>query len=146
MSKHLTPASVRANIPLPVENSKTPANLNVGDQLTLTVDDLAFGGEGVCRLATPGNEETGNAPEYFVIFVPFVIPGETITAEITEIKKQYARAKLLKVLTISPERVKPKCKHFTVCGGCQYQHIEYGAQLRYKHKQISDIFIIINSI
>lgn len=134
MSKHLTPASVRANIPLPAANSQTPANINIGDQLTLTVSDLAFGGEGVCRY-----EDASNGTS-FVIFVPFVIPGEQITLEITELKKQYARGKLIKVLTPSPERVKPRCKNFGICGGCQYQHIEYTAQLRYKHKQIKDIF------
>ncbi|MCK9316725.1 MAG: class I SAM-dependent RNA methyltransferase [Verrucomicrobia bacterium] len=128
MSKHLTPASVRANIPLPETATVPTGGINVGDELTLEVCDLAFGGEGVCRV------------ENFVIFVPFTIPGEKITAQVTEVKRQYARAKLLKVLEVSPEREKPRCKYYGVCGGCQYQHIQYEAQLKYKHKQISDIF------
>ncbi len=128
MSKHLTPASVRANIPLPESAEGPPGAVSVGEELTLEVCDLAFGGEGVCRV------------ENFVIFVPFTIPGEKITAKVTEVKRQYARAKLLRVLEVSPERVKPRCKYFGVCGGCQYQHVQYEAQLKYKHKQISDIF------
>lgn len=107
---------------------ETQANFEIGSQLTLDVVDLAFGGEGVCRV------------DNFVIFVPFVIPGEKVTIEITEVKKQYARAKLIKILEPSPSRVKPRCQYFTACGGCQYQHIEYSAQLAYKQKQISDIF------
>jgi tRNA/tmRNA/rRNA uracil-C5-methylase (TrmA/RlmC/RlmD family) len=102
--------------------------LKLTDKITLTIHDLAFGGEGVGRL------------DDFVVFVPFVIVGETVEAEITEVKKNFARAKLLRVVTPSPERVKPECQYFTQCGGCQYQHMEYAAQLRWKHKQIADLF------
>ncbi len=103
-------------------------SLKLADKISLTIHDLAFGGEGVGRI------------EEFVVFVPFVIVGETVEAEITEVKKNFARAKLLRVVTPSPERVTPECKYFTQCGGCQYQHIDYPAQLRYKHKQIADLF------
>jgi tRNA/tmRNA/rRNA uracil-C5-methylase (TrmA/RlmC/RlmD family) len=103
-------------------------SLKIGDKLTLTIHDIAFGGEGVGRL------------DDFVVFVPFVIVGETVEVEITEVKKNFARAKLLRVVTPSPERVTPECKYFSQCGGCQYQHIDYPAQLRFKHKQIADLF------
>jgi tRNA/tmRNA/rRNA uracil-C5-methylase (TrmA/RlmC/RlmD family) len=103
-------------------------SLKLADKISLTIQDLAFGGEGVGRL------------DDFVVFVPFVIVGETVEVEITEVKKNFARAKLLRVVTPSPERVAPECKYFTQCGGCQYQHIDYPAQLRFKHKQIADLF------
>jgi tRNA/tmRNA/rRNA uracil-C5-methylase (TrmA/RlmC/RlmD family) len=103
-------------------------SLKIGDKLTLTIHDIAFGGEGVGRI------------DDFVVFVPFVIVGETVEVEITEVKKNFARAKLLRVVTPSPERVTPECRYFTQCGGCQYQHIDYAAQLRFKHKQIADLF------
>jgi tRNA/tmRNA/rRNA uracil-C5-methylase (TrmA/RlmC/RlmD family) len=109
-------------------------SLKLTDKITLTIHDLAFGGEGVGRL------------DDFVVFVPFVIVGEMIEAEITEVKKNFARAKLLRVITPSPERVKPECQYFTQCGGCQYQHIEYAAQLRCKHKQIADLFERVGKI
>jgi tRNA/tmRNA/rRNA uracil-C5-methylase (TrmA/RlmC/RlmD family) len=99
-----------------------------GDNLTLTITDIAFGGEGVARL------------EDFVVFVPFVAPGEVVEAEVTEVKKRFARAKLLRVLEASPERVEPACRYFGQCGGCQYQHIAYPVQLRLKHKQVADLF------
>ncbi|MEO5803508.1 MAG: TRAM domain-containing protein, partial [Verrucomicrobiota bacterium] len=76
----------------------------------------------------------------FVIFVPFVMVGEEVEVEITEVKKRFARGKLLKVISASPERVTSPCPYFGECGGCQYQHIDYATQLRIKHKQIVDLF------
>jgi tRNA/tmRNA/rRNA uracil-C5-methylase (TrmA/RlmC/RlmD family) len=102
--------------------------LAIGDRCPLTIQDIAFGGEGVGRL------------EDFVVFVPFVLPGEMVEVEITELKKRFARANLIRIIQPSPDRVEPLCRYFRDCGGCQYQHIEYAAQLRLKHKQISDLF------
>ncbi len=102
--------------------------LKIGDKLTLTINDIAFGGEGVGRV------------DDFVVFVPFVIVGEVVEVEVTEVKKSFARAKLVNVVKTSPERVKPECRYFAACGGCQYQHVAYAEQLRIKHKQISDLF------
>jgi tRNA/tmRNA/rRNA uracil-C5-methylase (TrmA/RlmC/RlmD family) len=109
-------------------------SLKLADIISLTIHDIAFGGEGVGRI------------DDFVVFVPFVIVGETVEAEISEVKKNFARAKLLRVVTPSPERVTPECKYFTQCGGCQYQHIGYAAQLRFKHKQIADLFERVGKI
>jgi tRNA/tmRNA/rRNA uracil-C5-methylase (TrmA/RlmC/RlmD family) len=102
--------------------------LSVGGRLSVVIEDIAFGGEGVARA------------DDFVIFVPFVVAGESVEVEITEVKKTFARAKPLKVLKPAPERVTPPCRYFGDCGGCQYQHIDYPAQLRLKHKQITDVF------
>lgn len=102
--------------------------LIVGEKLTLTVGDIAFGGEGVAR----HND--------FVIFVPWVAVGEVVEAEISEVKKQFARAKLLRVLQPAAERVEPLCRYFGQCGGCQYQHLAYEEQLRLKYKQVCDLF------
>ena len=74
--------------------------LKIGDQLTLTISDVAFGGEGVARV------------DDFVVFVPFVLPGEVVEAEVTEVKKSFARARLLRVAQASPERVEPACRYF----------------------------------
>ncbi|MDB6027709.1 MAG: methyltransferase, TrmA family [Verrucomicrobiales bacterium] len=109
-----------------IETTTTP--ITVGAKLTVKIHDIAFGGEGVGRV----NE--------FVVFVPFVLVGEEVEVEITEVKKNFARAKLCKVIKSSSERVEPQCPHFGACGGCQYQHMDYSAQLRFKHKQIADLF------
>lgn len=102
--------------------------LALGDQAQLEITDIAFGGEGVAR------------HEEFVVFVPFVAPGDRVEAEVIEVKKRFARARLLRVTRPSPDRVAPVCPYFTQCGGCQYQHIDYPVQLRLKHKQVADLF------
>jgi len=76
----------------------------------------------------------------FVVFVPFVVPGEIVEAEITEVKKRFARAKLVRVIEAASGRVKPVCAYYGECGGCQYQHLDYPAQLALKHKQVQDLF------
>jgi tRNA/tmRNA/rRNA uracil-C5-methylase (TrmA/RlmC/RlmD family) len=139
-------------------------SLKTGDQITLTIHDLAFGGEGVGRAGAESRVESRGSkaetiPIYaqaldprpstldgLVVFVPFVIVGETVVVEITEVKKNFARAKLLRVEKPVPERVAPECRYFGACGGCQYQHIDYTAQLRFKHKQIADLFERVGKI
>jgi tRNA/tmRNA/rRNA uracil-C5-methylase (TrmA/RlmC/RlmD family) len=101
---------------------------DVGGRHVVTIQDIAFGGEGVARI------------EDFVIFVPFVALGEKVEIELTEVKKRFGRAKLLRIIEASPDRVQPLCQYFGDCGGCQYQHIAYEAQLAMKHKQIGDLF------
>jgi tRNA/tmRNA/rRNA uracil-C5-methylase (TrmA/RlmC/RlmD family) len=103
------------------------AGLVVGTRLALRIDDLAFGGEGVGR------------HQDFVIFVPFVIPGEEVEAELIEVKKKFARARLCRVTVPSPLRVSAPCRYFGQCGGCQYQHLDYPAQLALKQKQVTDL-------
>jgi tRNA/tmRNA/rRNA uracil-C5-methylase (TrmA/RlmC/RlmD family) len=102
-------------------------NLAVGDKVILEIGDIAFGGEGVARL------------EDFVIFIPFVGVEEVVEGEIIEVKKRFARARLLRVVKPCADRVQPQCRYFGDCGGCQYQHLDYPAQLRLKHKQIGDL-------
>jgi len=103
-------------------------DLKPGERRTVTITDIAFGGEGVARV------------EDFVVFVPFTLVGETVEVELTEVKKHYARGRPRRVLTAAPDRVAPACAHFTRCGGCQYQHMTYATQLRVKQKQVADLF------
>src|ERR1051325_307901 len=105
-----------------------PSAITPGQKLVVTIEDIAFGGEGVARV------------DEFVLFVPFVLVGEEVEAEILEVKKRFARARLVKVLKASPDRVTPLCPYFGDCGGCQYQHIAYPAQLEIKRKQVADLF------
>ena len=101
--------------------------LSVGSRIELSIHDLAFGGAGVGRY------------EEFVVFVPFVCVGERVVVELVELKKSFAKARLVRVLDASPDRVEPMCEYYGACGGCQYQHIAYPVQLRAKHKQIADL-------
>ena len=94
--------------------------------MELQIEKLVYGGDGLARLPADaqGRGKT--------VFLPFVIPGEQVDASVVESRSGFARAKLEKVLTPSPDRVAPPCPYFGKCGGCQYQHIDYPAQLRFK--------------
>ncbi|NIO72650.1 MAG: 23S rRNA (uracil(1939)-C(5))-methyltransferase RlmD [Anaerolineae bacterium] len=75
-----------------------------------------------------------------VVFVPYAIPGEEVLVEIAEDKGRYARGRLVEVLSPSTQRVPPPCPHFGShgCGGCQWQHIAYEAQLEFKQRIVQD--------
>ncbi|HIG80289.1 MAG TPA: class I SAM-dependent RNA methyltransferase [Verrucomicrobiales bacterium] len=111
------------------ETAENLVSFNVGDRLEVEIADMAFGGDGVGKV------------DGFVVFVPFVIVGEVVLVEITERKSDFARARLLEVITPSPDRVDPKCQYFGECGGCQYQHIDYEAQGRIKLEQVRNLFV-----
>ena len=88
--------------------------------MDVTIEKLIYGGEGLAH------------HEGSTVFVPFVLPAERAAVEPTEQKKKFIRARLERVLQASPVRTEPRCPHFGVCGGCDYQHIPYDAQLKYK--------------
>ena len=79
----------------------------VGQRVTLQIEDIAFGGEGVGRV------------EGFVVFVPLVIKDETVEVTITEVKKNFARAELVNVINPADSRIDPECQYYGDCGGCQ---------------------------
>lgn len=101
--------------------------LSPGSQLTVTIEDLAFGGEGVARTAEG------------VVFVPYTAVGDQALVEITMVRKNFAKGKLLQVITPGPGRTEPLCPHFGICGGCQYQHLDYATEFAAKQKQLVDI-------
>jgi len=106
------------------------------DTFTLQLTAIAHGGAALGR------------HEGRVIFVPYALPGETVRVEIAEDKGRYAFARLVEVLIPSPDRVPPPCPYFgpTGCGGCQWQHIDYQAQLRFKAEIVADQLTRIGSI
>ncbi len=106
----------------------TPKGPQTGDQLEVEITDIAFGGAGVARA------------DGLVIFVPFVITGEKALVEITERKRDFARARLIEIIEPAKERTDPDCSHFGECGGCQYQHIDYTTQVGMKLDQVRNLF------
>ena len=90
--------------------------------IDVTIQKLVYGGEGLAH-----NEGA-------TVFVPLVLPGETVRATPIEQKKKFVRAELAQVLVASPERIAPECKHFGDCGGCDYQHIPYEKQTAFKQE------------
>lgn len=76
----------------------------------------------------------------WTIMVPFVIPGERVRVRIFKNHKNYSEADLVEVITPSQQRITPKCPLFGKCGGCQYQHIAYEEQLKWKRQQVADCY------
>jgi 23S rRNA (uracil1939-C5)-methyltransferase len=97
-----------------------------GDTLELSVEDLAFGGEGVGRA------------DGYVVFVRGGLPGDHLRVRLTEARGRFGRATIEEVLAASPDRVEPPCPYFGQCGGCRLQHLAYPAQLAFKEKQVRD--------
>ncbi|MBC7877633.1 MAG: class I SAM-dependent RNA methyltransferase [Anaerolineales bacterium] len=87
---------------------------------------------------TYGGEAMGRLPDGRAVFVPFGLPGENVRVRLVQDKQSFARGELLEVLTASPERIQPKCKHFGVCGGCHYQNMSYEKQLQAKTEILRD--------
>jgi len=98
------------------------------DIITITIETVAFGGEGIGRAET------------LVVFVPFTAPGDVVEVEIREAKKRYLRGRMKNLVTPSSDRVEPPCPYFRRCGGCHYQHIEYAKQVEMKRRQVSEAF------
>jgi 23S rRNA (uracil1939-C5)-methyltransferase len=95
-------------------------------ELELTIDRLAFGGNGVARL------------NGFVVFVRRGLPGDTVRARVTKVQRRHAEALVTEVLHPSPLRVEAPCNHYPACGGCRFQDLAYEAQVEAKHAQVAD--------
>ncbi len=102
--------------------------------IEIEINGLGVNGEGVGRL------------DNLTVFVEGALPGEKVSAEIIDTKKNYAVGKLIKILRESPDRVQPICPIFEQCGGCQLQHLSYPAQLIWKRQQVVDAIERIGKI
>jgi 23S rRNA (uracil1939-C5)-methyltransferase len=94
--------------------------------LLLSIEKLIYGGDGLAR-TPPGPDGRS-----MTVFVPFVLPGERVEAEIRQEKPGFARSAVAQVIEASPDRVDARCPYFRQCGGCHYQHIPYPRQLEFK--------------
>jgi len=76
----------------------------------------------------------------WVVMVPFALPGDRVRARVFRNYKNYSEADLVEVLRPASERIEPPCPLFGTCGGCQYQHLAYEAQLQWKTRQVTELF------
>jgi 23S rRNA (uracil1939-C5)-methyltransferase len=93
--------------------------------MQLQIEKIVYGGNG---LAHPAEGEAKG----MAVFIPFTLPGEIVEANLDTARGGFAEATLERLQTPSADRVTPKCVHFGACGGCQYQHAEYPAQIEIK--------------
>src|SRR5437879_6518964 len=104
------------------------------EELELIIDSLAYGGNGVARL------------DGFVVFVRRGLPGDTVRARVTKVKRGYAEAVATEVLAPGPDRVEAPCAHFPACGGCRFQDLGYSTQAAAKETQVGDALLRIGGL
>jgi 23S rRNA (uracil1939-C5)-methyltransferase len=97
-----------------------------GQSVSVTIDDLAFGGEGVGRA------------DGYVVFVRGGVPGDRLRVRLDQARARFGRGTIEAIESPSPHRVEAPCPYFGRCGGCRLQHIDYQAQLSFKSKQVAD--------
>jgi len=98
--------------------------LNRGQTIRVNIESLAPGGDGVGHY------------DGLAVFVSRVAPGDEVDVELFDVRKSFARGKLLEIIRPSEIRIEPRCMYFDRCGGCQWQHISYDEQLKAKHEII----------
>ncbi len=94
------------------------------DMVTVTIEDVGMEGEGIGKI------------DGFPLFIKDAVVGDTVEAKIIKSKKNYAYARVEKVVTPSPFRVEPPCKSHRQCGGCQIQALSYDKQLAFKQDKV----------
>lgn len=105
---------------------------DAGASVTVSIHGLSSDGAGVGRVVSP---KTGTE---VVLFVPFTVDGDVVTATIATQGKRSATAVVTTVIERSPDRAAPSCAHFGDCGGCQYQHVTLDHQRTWKRRHVAD--------
>ncbi len=99
-----------------------------GETIDLEITDLSSSGDGLGRW------------QERVVFVPDTVPGDLVRVRLVQAKPTFGRAKVRQLLTPSPDRIRAACIVADKCGGCQWQSMDYSAQLRAKQQQVVDAF------
>ncbi|MCR5053872.1 MAG: 23S rRNA (uracil(1939)-C(5))-methyltransferase RlmD [Lachnospiraceae bacterium] len=105
--------------------------LKKNDEIELKITDIGVNGEGI-------GKHDGQA-----VFVQGALPGDTIRAGITKVKKSYMYARVIKIISPSPDRIEPACSLSKKCGGCALQDMSYSAELRMKENKVRSDLIRI---
>jgi 23S rRNA (uracil1939-C5)-methyltransferase len=107
------------------------APVRKGEELELRIDSLAYGGNGVGR------------HDGFVVFARGGLPGDTVRARVTKVKRGFAEGIVTELVVPGEGRVEAPCRHFGVCGGCRFQDLAYDVQLAEKERQVRDALVRI---
>ena len=81
-----------------------------------------------------------------VLFVPFVVPGDVVDVRITKKKHNFMEGEAIRIVRESPQRIRPVCAHFGLCGGCKWQCLPYSEQIRWKQKLVMDALVRIGHV
>jgi 23S rRNA (uracil1939-C5)-methyltransferase len=105
------------------------APVRMGEEVELRIDSLAYGGNGVARL------------NGFVVFVRRGLPGDTVRARVTKVKRGFAEAVAEEVVAAGAPRVEAPCAHYPACGGCRFQDLAYEEQVDQKEAQVREALV-----
>ena len=97
-----------------------------GQPIEVEISDIAFGGKGLVRI------------NGLAVFVDQAVPGDQVLIRITRKKRNYAEARVMKLLKASSHRINPPCIYSGFCGGCKWQFLEYSVQLKYKQQHVRE--------
>ena len=100
----------------------------------VTITDIAAEGKALARV----ND--------MVVFVPWAVPGDIVDLQVTRKKHSFCEARIARFIEKSPLRIKPRCEHFGICGGCKWQNLPYAEQIKAKQKQVFDQLTRIGKI
>jgi 23S rRNA (uracil1939-C5)-methyltransferase len=98
--------------------------LKKGHEIEIDIEGLAFGGRGIAKV------------DGLAVFVERAVPGDRVRARIARKKKSFAEARIIELLSPSPDRISPPCRYSGHCGGCKWQMIPYPVQLQYKRSHV----------
>lgn len=122
------PPQTAESLPLPLETAsdmnREKKSLPVYENVEITA--IAAEGRAVARAGD------------LVVFVPYAAPGDVIDIQVTRRKNRYCEGAAVKFHKYGESREKPFCRHFGVCGGCRWQHLRYGEQLKWKQRIAED--------
>jgi len=120
--------------------------LKKGDTLDLEIIKYATEGKGIARIdrniikPVQDAQQQNNSEDNYVVFVQGAYPGDKVTAQLRKIKKSYAEAAIVEIISPSKDRVEPRCKFFGTCGGCKQQDLNYETQLKFKQELVRETF------
>lgn len=100
----------------------------VKSSLDIQVEKVISGGDGL-----------GHLPDGRIIFIPYTLPGERVKVDVVKEKKDYSVGRVVEYLDSSSSRIQPPCRHYGVCGGCQFQHVSYEEEVRIKEGMVKEI-------
>lgn len=104
------------------------------EPVTATIESLSHEGRGITHVGGK------------TVFVDETLPGETVSFQYTRQHSRYSEAIPLEILEPSPERIPAKCDFFSICGGCSFQHVSSGYQIKHKQQTLSEQFQRIGGI
>lgn len=102
------------------------APIKKNERTTVYIEDLTHDGNGVAKI------------DGYPLFIQGALPGETMEVHVLKTLKNYGFAKIVEILTKSPDRVDAPCDYFAQCGGCQLQHLSYEGQLKWKQSMVEN--------